>query len=119
MKKLILFFGTLLVITASCKKDELVQPAQEPVTMENIQVPANFEWRTTADYMLNLTGPVNSLVELVSDKGVVFQRAYILKDQTLKMKLTLPSYEKVVYLQYLGQKVEMKLTSGTLSYQFK
>lgn len=119
MKKLILLFGTLLIITASCKKDELVKPSEEPVTMENIQVPAGFEWRTTADYMINLSGPVNSLVELVSDQGVVFQRAYILKDQTLKMKLTVPSYEKVVYLQYLGQKVEMKLTSSTLNYQFK
>ncbi len=119
MKKLILVVSAGLIILASCKKEEKVAPTpQTPATMDQLQVPSDFQWRTTGEYMLTLSGPVTSLVEAVSESGVVYQRAYIIKGKPLVMKLSLPSYEKVVYIRYLGQNVEIKLTAPALQYMF-
>jgi hypothetical protein len=119
MKKiaLLLTIGFALTFT-SCKKDKVENPVSKPNTMEELQVPASFNWKTTKDISLTLTGNGNGLVEVANATGVAYQKAYLSSGVAYTMKLTVPSYEKTVQLKFLGQTASLELTANVLQYQF-
>jgi len=109
----------IMVFFASCNKsNEEVQPEQ-PVPMAELKVSSDFNWKTTREAEIEIKGFMNGLVEVTSSKGKVYQKAFYKPGVPLVLKVTLPSYEESVFLVYLGQKAELKLTSAKLSYEFK
>jgi len=94
------------------------QPSQNE-TMENLKVSEDFNYETFGDYKLTLTGYTDGVVEVISDRGVVYQRAFLKQDQPYAMKLTVPAYIQEVKLRFKGKEVELNLNSESLSYQFK
>jgi hypothetical protein len=118
MKKLILFsIVALAVLLSSCKKDRFDEP-KAPEKMEELSVPANFDWKTTKDFSLTLTSATNGIVEVANTKSIAYQKAFLTPGQSYTMKLTVPSYENTIVLNHSGQTVTLQLSGPSLSYQF-
>ncbi len=117
MKKII-FILILFVSLASCKKDIPGPEDKLPSTMEELQVPSNFNWKTSKDIELTVTGKADGIVSVTSTGGNIYQKAYLNANQAYTMRLTLPSYEKSIRIQFMGQQVTLELTSMTLTHQF-
>lgn len=117
MKKLVLIslFLTAVVMT-SCRKDHFEPNA--PRTMEELKVPANFNWGTTKDYTITFTTNVAGLVEVSNSAGVSYQKAFLAQSTPYAMKLSLPAYEKMVKLRFQGKTIDLPLGAPALSYQF-
>ena len=101
----------------SCRK-ELSQGNPEDKTIHEIQVSDEFNWKTTRDFQLTLTGNTDGIIEVANDQGIAYQKAYLTSGTPLLMKLTLPAYEDKVTLKYQGQEVILGLDSDILTYQF-
>lgn len=120
MKKHLLFTITgLSLVFASCRKDIENPINQAPTTMEEIVVPAGFNWKTTKDYQLNITAPSTGIVEVNSAQGATYQKAYLQASQPYMMQLNLPAYEKSVKLKFSNQTATLELNAAVLSYNFQ
>lgn len=103
----------------SCKKDDVQPPAkQKPQTMDELVASPNFNWKTTKEYQFVLKGNYNSIVKITAQSGTLYHKAILKANTVYAIKVTLPSYEKKVRLQYLGNDVEVNLTQATINYNF-
>jgi len=131
MKNLILLIAIGVIFSlSSCTKETVSSMAPAPVTpattpqsvqvthTAQLKVASDFNWKTTKDILLTLTGTSNSLVEVASTNNTVYQRAYLSKDLAYTMKLTVPSYETSVHLLYMGKDVSVNLSSNNIVYKF-
>ncbi len=120
MKKLLLLLFSVSILFSACNRntDDNPDPTSPP-TMEDLNVSDSFNWKTTKDYKLELTGNTDNMIEVASDKGIAYQKAYLKANVAYTMNLTLPSYEKSVILKYMGQEVTIELSSENLSYEFQ
>lgn len=120
MKKFILLITLLIpLVFAACKKDQYNQPQEKPETTDEIKVPSDFQWKTTKDVQLTITGKSNGLLEILSSKGITYLKVFITSNQASSIKVNVPSYETAVQLKYLGQVVNLELSSDQLTYQFE
>ncbi len=118
MKKIILLSVLgLAVLFSSCRKDMDNKPTTPP-TMEELEIPADFDWKTIKDFQLTLTGYANSIVEVSSPEGVVYQKVFLTRNEPYTMKLTVPTYEQSVRLKYMGQNIELQLSTTNIEYTF-
>jgi hypothetical protein len=119
MKKVSLILFVLLVVTLiSCKKESNVVVPPEETALEEVVFPSNFDWKTYKQVSISVTGYANSLLEIISDEGVVYQRVFLEKNTPYSGKFSVPSYESTVQLKYMGQLVDVDLGSGSISHQF-
>jgi len=131
MKNLILLIAIGVIFSfSSCTKESassMAPPAAQKTTppvaaqitkTDQLKVASDFNWKTTKDVLLTLTGTTNSLVEVASANNTVYQRAYLSKNLTYTMKLSVPSYETSVHLLYMGKDVNVNLSSNNISYKF-
>ena len=116
MKKttLLIALGFILFMS-SCKKDTPQQPDNKPTTMEELQVPASFNWKTTSDFSLTLTANANGIVEVNNANGATYQKAYLTAGIPYTMKVVVPSYEKSVKLKFGSQTTVLNLTATSMS----
>lgn len=110
MKKIAFLLIIVAMVATACRKDP-VEP-KTPETMEQLKVPANFDWKTTRDYQFSFNASQNGLVQVMNSQNVVYQRAFLTAQQTYVMKLTLPTYEKSVKVSFAGKETTVNL-SGT------
>lgn len=118
MKKIALIFALVLIVFSSCKKNLDVVKPESPSNLNDIKVSSDFNWKTSHDVQITITGFVNGLVEVSSPKGVVYQRAFLRQNQPYSMKVTVPAYEAAVHLLYMGQDVEVKIGAGNITHTF-
>ena len=117
MKKLVLFSVLLSVIAlTSCRKDRF-EPTT-PSSMEELKVPANFDWKTTKDYTISFFATTTGMVEVSGINNVIYQRAYLGPGIPYDMKLTLPTYENKVKLRFQDKTAELILNNTNLTYRF-
>jgi hypothetical protein len=119
MKKHILI--TVLALAAlftSCRKDRFEGP-KAPEKMEELTVPANFDWKTTKDVQITLSANANGIVEVMNSQQIAYQKAFLTPAQPYVMKLTIPSFEKSVKLRFQGKEASLEIGSGNLSYNFQ
>ncbi|MDP2724289.1 MAG: hypothetical protein Q8O72_16175 [Bacteroidales bacterium] len=120
MKKLLILLFSFTLIISACKKDPSADPNPNvPASMGDIKVSSNFDWKTTRDIQITLTGKVSAIINVSSSKGVSYQKAFLKANTPYTMKLTIPSYEQSVEVNYMGQAISLELGNGTLSYQFQ
>ncbi len=86
--------------------------------MDELEIPSDFNWKTIKDFQLTLTGYANSIVEVTSPQGTVYQKAFLTKNEPYSIKLTVPTYEKSIRLKYMGQIIELELASNEIEYVF-
>lgn len=117
MKK-IAFFLMIAVLASlySCRKDRF-EP-NTPSSMEELKVPANFDWKTTKDYTFTFQAGSAGLVSVNSKNGNVYHLAYLVQGSPYTIKLTLPTYEKRVVLVFKDQTAEVELTGSVINRQF-
>ncbi len=120
MKKIILLIALLIpIVFTACKKDQYNEPQNKPETTDEIKVPSDFQWKTTKDIQLTVTGKSNGLLQILSSKGVPYLKVFIASNQASIIKVNVPTYETSVQLKYLGQVVSLNLDSDQISYQFQ
>lgn len=109
--------ASLIIGLSSCQKDEMIEPTvpQQPKTMKELQVPANFNWKTTRNLQLSLTAKSNGLVEILDPKGNAYQKAFLMANKPFVMKFTVPSAEKVLKVKFNGKEASVEITSDNLS----
>jgi len=111
---------SIVLLTSACKKNNNTDPTPTgPASMENLTVTSSFDWKTTNDFQLSLTSKGNNIVEVTSNEGITYQKAFLTANVPYTMKLTIPAYEKSIYLKFMGQDISIELDSETLSYQFQ
>lgn len=119
MKKLALLLSISFgILFTSCKKDINEPKDSTPETMEELQVPAGFNWKTTKDITLTLTATGNGIVVVSNQQNVPYQKAYLSPSQPYVMKLSLPAYEKQVKVKFAGQEGLIELNGENLQYLF-
>lgn len=119
MKKL--FFITmiiLLVVFSSCKKDFPEKIENTPETMEDLKVPANFNWKTTSDIYISLKAESDGLTEVAAPNGTVYHRAFLKENETYEVKLTVPAYEKSLLLRHKGREKAIEISGSNINYIF-
>ena len=120
MKKLFILLISALFLFASCKKEKVNNDSSENVnSMTELNISSDFNWKTTKDYQIKLTASNSSLVKVENGNGVVFQKAFLMANETYNMKLTLPSYQKTVHIKFLDEVNIVKLESSELECKFK
>ncbi len=123
MKKINIFLVIIIgvVIFSSCRK-EVVQPtatdSKKPQNMSELVASPSFDWKTTKDYQITLTGNYNEVVTVKSASGVVFHKGFMKTATAYKVSLTIPASEKSVHLIYHGQDVACPLTQAVINYSF-
>lgn len=119
MKKvLILVFVGGLIVLSSCNKETEYINGDVNTSVNEMVVPANFDWKTTREVSLTLTGYTRGMMQVTSTTGVVYQTAQVLKYQPYAMKITVPAYEKSVLVTFGGESVKVNIESGKASHRF-
>lgn len=116
-KFFILVLAGLIIGLSSCQKDETTEPTlpQQPKTMKELQVPADFNWKTTRNIQASLTAKSNGLVEFLDAKGNAYQKAFLTANKPFVLKFTVPSAEKVLKVKFNGKVASVEITSDNLS----
>ncbi len=118
MKKNLLFLLLLIGMGfSSCKKTDQDEP-KTPEKMEELTVPASFNWKTTKDFSLTLNANASGIAEVNNTSGISYQKAYLSPGQAYTMNLTVPSYEKSVIVKFNGVQKTIELTTEVLTVQF-
>ncbi len=118
-KSLILLFSIALMLSA-CKRNTSDNPTPTvPAAMEDLVVTGGFDWKTSKDVQLVITGKTSNIIEVLSEGGVTYQSAFITANVPYTMKLTVASYEEKIRLKYSGQDIILDLDSENLSYDFQ
>lgn len=107
----------VMLFITSCKK-EVNQVMPENPKMENLQISQDFDWKTTKDFQLTITGNADGLVEVTNADGISYQKVFLSASEPYTFKLTVPSYENSVRLKFMGQDIKLELSANELSYQF-
>ena len=87
--------------------------------MEELSVPATFDWKTTKEIQLNLQAGSNGIVEVTNIQNVVYQKAFLSSQQSYTMNLTVPTYETKIKVKHMGQEAVLDLTGNSLTYAFQ
>ena len=111
-----------MIMSCSKKWDapELIDDSNKSQTEEitaltDITVPNNFNWKTVKDIEINISSSSDGLVEAISTKGFIYQKAFLAKDQEYTMKLTIPTYESNIKLK-MNDRIELlNISSGNVS----
>ena len=110
-----------VVILSSCRK-EVVQPTatdtKKPQNMSELVASSTFDWKTTKDYQITLSGNYNEVVTVKSTSGVVFHKGFMKTATAYKVNITIPTSEKTVHLLYHGQDVACPLSQTIINYSF-
>ncbi len=120
MKNFIILLFSLLVLTTACSKKTTNDPDPvPPQNMEDLDIKSGFDWKTTKDIQLTLTARASNIVDVQSDEGKSYQKAFLAADVPYTMKLTVPSYEESVILSFMGKEVNLELNNSTINYEFQ
>lgn len=105
-------------LLTSCKKDfmEPITPTKPIKTMNDLKVPANFDWKTSKEVNLNLIGYAKAPVTIKDQDGVIVAKAMLSTGAT-DISISLPTYVDKVWLEYMGQSIEVS-TKSNIKYIF-
>lgn len=108
----------LVALFTSCKKEDVTDDPSNGNSMEQLNVDPSFNWSTTTNYTLNLTGYANSVVKVVSTDNIIYHQSMMVRNTAVPVTITLPSYLKKVNLVYMGISYEVELSSTTINFTF-
>ncbi|MDP3928367.1 MAG: hypothetical protein Q8R57_05055 [Bacteroidota bacterium] len=125
MKKLIAIAFVTVVLGTSCKKDFLEDKYQATTpTSSNatktadLKVDKNFDWKTTQETNLTLTGYANARVQVLNVNGDVIETARLETNKPYSTVINLPKTEKKIILSYMGQEIFVDLSQSNIQYTF-
>ncbi len=112
MKKIILTALIATIFLAACNRDRYKQQDDAMLTnrTQELKVPSDFDWKTTVTHEITFTSPFSGLIEVTNADGKSYQQAYLRANKTFEMKLTMPSWEKQVKVNFRGKTWDLTLT---------
>lgn len=119
MRKYQLLFLLLIVLVSACKKDREQPTEIAAQSMDNLVVPADFDWKTTHAHTFDLSSTNEGIVSIESQDGAVFYKALLSQSADLSVKISLPSYLNKVQIKQLGRIIEKELNQETITASFQ
>lgn len=128
MRQQSIWLVTLVVmfamIFAACKSPSNSGYDSEEVngngmTMEDINVPNNFNWKTFATYDITLEAEEAGQFQVVSERGTVYHRANLNGKDAYTFNLAIPTFEDKVKVQFRGESVLLDLSNKSLFHSFE
>lgn len=122
MKTIIKLFVILIFINlTSCEKTTPLKVIEVNRTTDQLNVPQDFQWRTTNNTIVVLNGYAkDSPVRICDSNGKLLDFAMLYKDIPYTTVITTPTTEKIIIFEYLGQRVIMPIFkhNDTIIYTF-
>ncbi|MCF8234053.1 MAG: hypothetical protein K9G67_01395 [Bacteroidales bacterium] len=122
MKKLIIIIAILSLSLTACQKFEPLQPENPEdtgnKTLSEATISENFNWQTTKNVEVTLTGSVNDVVKVKASNGDIYHKALLSKGITYVTRITIPTFEKEVTLSYNGKNVTATLEENKIEHTF-
>ncbi len=125
MKNLIYLTLLILLVSTSCKKDLYDKYNANPKVKKTVNstgemvVDKDFDWKTSRDVSINLTGTASSPVLITTLDGKIIEKSMLTDNQTYHTVISIPSTEKSVIFHYMGKLITVEVKQSTLSYNFK
>lgn len=92
----------------NCTKTMKDDQTSNPKTLEEIEVPADFNWQTYNNMDIKLKGGFNSLVEVASSDGrTVYYKTYLKPGEIHEFQIGVPAFEKQVLIRYMGKELRL------------
>jgi hypothetical protein len=119
MKNKLLIVLVFLLINISCKKEK-IEPfiSNGKNKTSDLIVNYDFNWRTTKEYKINLIGYANSPLLIININGNIIENCMLFKNKTYSTNIVVPTYEKTIILNYMGQIIKIDLSSEEINYTF-
>ena len=127
-RKFILSILALSFIITSCYKDDNVSPSDDdgpPQNMDELDVPENFDWKTTKTIQVSVNIPASGDVQplIITNRARTkrYFKGYPAENsRTVSAKITIPSYLRELRLVYNGAKGPNMafINNGSLVYNF-
>ncbi len=119
MNKLTIFFAVLTMLFSSCHKNiNENEPLPENKTMSDMVVNDNFDWKTSTDIDVLLTGSKRSMISINSTDGNNYHKGLLYPDVEYTTKITIPTYVTEIELAYDGQIIQLALENKKIEYNF-
>ncbi len=124
MKKLTLLFIVIIFSLTACQKDwdQIVEEDQtnnEMTSMSNMVVSSDFNWKTTKDIDINLTGmDKDEVIYIKSVEGDVYQKAFVKSGINYSTKITIPTYATEVNVMCKGVLTKIPISGNEINYKF-
>ena len=115
MKKLalVLLSLVLLFLAACSDKENLTQ-----VSIQELDVPQDFNYNMNSQISVDIQGPYRLPLSITTVDGNLLFRAYLIPEQGINTRLTLPTTVKRVVLHYRGLEKTVAISQNSLSYDF-
>lgn len=127
MKKFVLISIAFVFILGSCQKnwDQIAEDNQtnsvntELETMSDMVVSSEFNWKTTKDITLNLSGfNKDDIICINSIDGNIYQKAFVNSGDNYNTKITIPTYASELKLIYNGKTINISVSGNEINYKF-
>ena len=127
MKNILLITSLVaLTLIASCKRDtNITSPGNPtaPVTINDLKPSESFDWKTTNDITLNVTGLATQVVikrplVVKGMDGTEYFSIYHKMSDNLNIKITLPAHITKVKVEYGAIVKEKDVLGNTISFNF-
>ena len=88
---------------SSCEKE--VFNSQKAESTKDLNVPADFDWKTTQSKTYTVTSPVNTAVSFYTDESCTDEKLLVKNfpltaNETKEVSLDIPTYLTDIYVQY-------------------
>ena len=88
-------------------------------TMGQLDIPADFDWKTHKDISFKLRGYQSSSVRFLSEDGTVYHHANLIDDNEYSFKLTVPAYMEKITVVYMGHEKKFDLNRPEIAHTFE
>ncbi|HAW58623.1 MAG TPA: hypothetical protein DCX03_06370 [Bacteroidales bacterium] len=107
-----------MLFAVSCQKDRLPDNPNQQKSITELNINPNFDWKTTQTYKITLTGYANSTCKIFYPNGDLIQKVFLHTNEPFSINLSLPKALTTIQLQYMGQKIQLKLKDNEIQYVF-
>lgn len=122
MKKLITILAIISLGLTACQKFEPLQPENTEdtgnKTLAEATINESFDWQTTKNVKVTLTGSVNDVVKVKASNGDIYHKAFLVKGNTYVTKITVPTFESEITLSYNGKNVSVPIEDNKIDHTF-
>lgn len=120
-KNVLLLITAIMLIASSCHKIDDIQPVIEPTDVKENTYPAAFDWSTTREVAIEITGltalpDIRQVLTIQSPGGNVYLKQLILINQDFVAAITIPSTESEVMMQCGNIHSTIPVTEGKVNF---
>ena len=121
MKKTALLLIVIVFSLTACQKNwEQIEENQsnEISSMSDLVVSSDFNWKTTKDVLVNLTGlDMNEVIYIKSLDGDIYHKALVNSGDSYSTKITIPTYASEVNMMYKGVLTNIPIYGNEITFK--